>query len=77
MDELTGDAAPQAGKMVGVEAEERVSTSWLRSFRFRHPWLQLNLLTAIGPAGLGARNVPSSSQRSCQERSIASARAAV
>jgi magnesium transporter len=42
----------QAGKMVGVEEEERVSTSWLRSFRFRHPWLQLNLLTAFVAAGV-------------------------
>jgi magnesium transporter len=42
----------QAGKMVGVEVEERVSTSWPRSFRFRHPWLQLNLLTAFVAAGV-------------------------
>jgi magnesium transporter len=42
----------QAGKMVGVEQEERVSTSWARSFRFRHPWLQLNLLTAFVAAGV-------------------------
>ena len=42
----------QAGKMVGVEEEERISTSWLRSFRFRHPWLQLNLLTAFVAAGV-------------------------
>jgi len=42
----------QAGKMVGVESEERISTSWLRSFRFRHPWLQLNLLTAFVAAGV-------------------------
>jgi magnesium transporter len=33
--------------MVGVEKEERVSTGWPRSFKFRHPWLQLNLLTAF------------------------------
>ena len=41
------DITAQAGSMVGVEKEERVSTSMLRSFRFRHPWLQLNLLTAF------------------------------
>jgi len=37
----------QAGAMVGVEKEERLATPWLRSFLFRHPWLQLNLLTAF------------------------------
>ena len=37
----------QAGTMVGVEKEERLSTRWLQSFKFRHPWLQLNLLTAF------------------------------
>lgn len=37
----------QAGSMVGVDKEERIMTSWPRSFRFRHPWLQLNLLTAF------------------------------
>jgi magnesium transporter len=46
------EISAQAGKMVGVEAEERVSTSWARSFRFRHPWLQLNLLTAFVAAGV-------------------------
>jgi magnesium transporter len=37
----------QAGSMVGVESEEHLSTPWRRSFRFRHPWLQFNLLTAF------------------------------
>jgi magnesium transporter len=37
----------QAGTMVGVEKEERLATRWLQSFKFRHPWLQLNLLTAF------------------------------
>ncbi|MEO8670540.1 MAG: magnesium transporter [Tahibacter sp.] len=37
----------QAGSMVGVEKEERTSTPWLRSLKFRHPWLQLNLFTAF------------------------------
>ncbi len=41
------EISAQAGAMVGVEKEERVSTQWPRSFRFRHPWLQLNLLTAF------------------------------
>jgi magnesium transporter len=37
----------QAGRMVGVDKEERLTTPWLRSLKFRHPWLQLNLLTAF------------------------------
>jgi magnesium transporter len=37
----------QAGTMVGVEKEERLATRWSQSFKFRHPWLQLNLLTAF------------------------------
>ena len=37
----------QAGSMVGVEKEERLATPLWRSLRFRHPWLQLNLLTAF------------------------------
>ena len=46
------DISAQAGSMVGVEKEERVATHWWRSFRFRHPWLQLNLLTAFIAAGV-------------------------
>jgi magnesium transporter len=42
----------QAGSMVGVEQEERLSTPWPRSLRFRHPWLQLNLLTAFVAGGV-------------------------
>jgi magnesium transporter len=37
----------QAGSMMGVEKEERVATPWFHSFKLRHPWLQLNLLTAF------------------------------
>jgi magnesium transporter len=37
----------QPGTMVGVEKEERLSTPWSRSLKFRHPWLQLNLFTAF------------------------------
>jgi magnesium transporter len=37
----------QAGSMVGVEKEERLATPWLHSLKLRHPWLQLNLLTAF------------------------------
>lgn len=44
----------QAGSMVGVEKEERVSTPMMKSFKFRHPWLQLNLLTAFLAGGIVA-----------------------
>lgn len=44
----------QPGAMVGVEKEERVTTSLARAFRFRHPWLQLNLLTAFAAGGVVA-----------------------
>ena len=37
----------QAGSMVGLEKEERLATHWLHSLKLRHPWLQLNLLTAF------------------------------
>ncbi len=46
------EISAQAGAMVGVEKEERVATHWLRSFKFRHPWLQLNLLTAFVAAAV-------------------------
>ena len=35
------------GSMFGVEREERLGTAWTRSFRFRHPWLQGNLLAGF------------------------------
>jgi magnesium transporter len=41
------EISAQPGAMVGVEKEERLSTPWKRSLAFRHPWLQLNLLTAF------------------------------
>jgi magnesium transporter len=37
----------QAGSMVGLEKEERLATPWFHSLKLRHPWLQLNLLTAF------------------------------
>jgi magnesium transporter len=46
------EISAQAGSMVGVGKEERVGTHWWRSFRFRHPWLQLNLLTAFVAAAV-------------------------
>ena len=44
----------QAGSMVGVDKEERISTPMYQSFKFRHPWLQLNLLTAFLAGGVVA-----------------------
>jgi magnesium transporter len=41
------EISAQAGKMQGISKEERVTTPWYRSFLSRHPWLQLNLLTAF------------------------------
>ena len=46
-EEQAYEISAQAGRMVGVDKEERLSTPWLRSLKFRHPWLQLNLLTAF------------------------------
>ena len=37
----------QAGSMVGVENEERLGTPLRRSLLLRHPWLQINLVTAF------------------------------
>lgn len=44
----------QAGAMVGVEKEERVASSWGQSFKFRHPWLLVNLVTAFAAGGVVA-----------------------
>jgi magnesium transporter len=49
------EISAQPGAMVGVEKEERLSTRWQRSLVMRHPWLQLNLLTAfLAAAVVGA-----------------------
>ena len=41
------ELSAQPGSMVGVEREERLATHWLKSLKFRHPWLQVNLFTAF------------------------------
>jgi magnesium transporter len=41
------EISAQAGRMVGVQKEEHATTDWHRSFRMRHPWLQINLITAF------------------------------
>ena len=46
------EISAQAGSMVGVEKEERASTPLLTSLKFRHPWLQFNLLTAFVAAAV-------------------------
>jgi len=44
--ELTG----QAGSQYGVAKEEQINTPVLAAFRMRHPWLQVNLITAFAAA---------------------------
>jgi magnesium transporter len=46
-EEQAFEISAQPGRMVGVDKEERLATPWPRSLKFRHPWLQLNLLTAF------------------------------
>jgi len=42
----------QSGSMVGVDKEERLQTPLKRSLMLRHPWLQINLLTAFVAAAV-------------------------
>jgi magnesium transporter len=42
----------QSGSMVGVDKEERLGTPLRRSLLLRHPWLQINLLTAFVAAAV-------------------------
>lgn len=46
------EISAQAGSMVGVEKEERLNTPLPRSLKLRHPWLQLNLVTAFAAAAV-------------------------
>ncbi len=46
------EISAQSGKMVGVDKEERLATPLGRSLMLRHPWLQINLLTAFVAAGV-------------------------
>jgi magnesium transporter len=53
-EEESFEISAQPATMMGVE-EERLTTPWPRSLKFRHPWLQLNLLTAfLAAAVVGA-----------------------
>ena len=51
-EEQAYEISAQAGRMVGVDKEERLTTPWSRSLKFRHPWLQLNLVTAFVAAAV-------------------------
>ncbi|HUF17267.1 MAG TPA: magnesium transporter [Thermoanaerobaculia bacterium] len=51
-EEQAFEISAQPGRMVGVDKEERLSTPWPRSLKFRHPWLQLNLVTAFTAAAV-------------------------
>lgn len=44
--------AAMPGIMVGVEKEEHSTTHWWRSLWLRHPWLQVNLFTALLGGGV-------------------------
>jgi magnesium transporter len=46
------EISAQAGAMVGVNNEERLATPIARSLRFRHPWLQINLITCFFAAAV-------------------------
>jgi magnesium transporter len=46
-EEQAFEITAQVGSMVGVEKEERLATPLKSSFKFRHPWLQINLVTAF------------------------------
>ena len=41
------EISAQSGQMVGVAKEERLYTGIWTAFKMRHPWLQVNLLTAF------------------------------
>ena len=41
------EISAQSGQMVGVAKEERLYTGIWAAFKMRHPWLQVNLLTAF------------------------------
>ncbi|MGH8035754.1 MAG: magnesium transporter, partial [Lysobacterales bacterium] len=41
------EISAQYGSMVGVDKEEHATTGWIPALRMRHPWLQINLVTAF------------------------------
>ncbi|MFT5426586.1 MAG: magnesium transporter [Gammaproteobacteria bacterium] len=46
-EQRTYELTAHSGQMVGVGKEEHVTTPWVKCLFMRHPWLQLNLLTAF------------------------------
>src|SRR4029077_8672212 len=48
----TVEISLQAGSLVALDKEERLSTHWWRRLKLRHPWLQVNLLTAFAAAAV-------------------------
>lgn len=46
-EEQAFEMSAQPGRMVGVDKEEHLATTWPMSLRFRQPWLQINLFTAF------------------------------
>ncbi|MEX2366268.1 MAG: CBS domain-containing protein, partial [Pseudohongiellaceae bacterium] len=47
---IASELSGQAGAQYGVDKEEQVSTSIMKAFRMRHPWLLVNLVTAFAAA---------------------------
>lgn len=47
---MATEISGQSGAMVGVDREERIDTAIWPAFLMRHPWLQVNLVTAFGAA---------------------------
>jgi magnesium transporter len=47
---IASELSAQAGAQYGVSKEEQINTPVLAAFRMRHPWLQVNLITAFAAA---------------------------
>jgi magnesium transporter len=47
---IASELSTQAGSQYGVSKEEQINTPVLAAFRMRHPWLQVNLITAFAAA---------------------------
>lgn len=47
---IATELSAQAGSQYGVAKEEQINTPVLAAFRMRHPWLQVNLITAFAAA---------------------------
>ncbi|RRQ22101.1 magnesium transporter [Thiohalobacter thiocyanaticus] len=47
---IATELSTQAGTQYGVAREEQIRTPVLQAFRMRHPWLQVNLITAFAAA---------------------------